>query len=308
MLEIGDSTDAFHAFPADRPEWTEAVWFATYIPERALSAYVYQWFRPVLGIYGGGCIVWDRSARVPWDAPVFHYEVNRPLPGPLSLQDLVLDNGTSIRMERPEASYAVRFADARVTLDFRFTAAAPPHITHRDGDEAFFAGHLDQPGFCEGVLELEGERHRIASYGVRDRSWGPRVIRDDVRMGYFHGGSRRLNFLGFCQAGLPGQPVINGYLTFEGKQHAVRAGRRDVALAGDRLLRISFELEDAAGRTLSATGVPLNEFAYMSYPNLLSRHYLMRWSVGDEVLYGEEQDLWSLPLWRSHLHAAAGFA
>jgi hypothetical protein len=298
MLEIGDSTDAFHAFPPDCPEWTEAVWFATYIPERALSAYVYQWFRPVLGIYGGGCIVWDRTARLPWDAPVFQYDVNRPVPGALNLANLVLDNGTSIRMEQAESVYDVHFANARVALDFRFMASSVPHITTREGEDAFFAGHLDQPGWCAGVLELEGERLVIAGYGVRDRSWGPRVIRDDVRMGYFHGGSRSTSFLGFCQTGVPGQTVVNGYLSMDGRQLPVRTGHREVAIAGDNLLKISFQIEDAAGRTLQATGTPLNEFAYMSYPNLLSRHYLMRWSVGAEVMYGEEQDLWSLPLWR----------
>ena len=70
MLEIGDSADAFHAFPPDCAEWTEAVWFGTYVPQ-ALSVYVYQWFRPVLGIYGGGCSVWDEMNGCPGMLPCF---------------------------------------------------------------------------------------------------------------------------------------------------------------------------------------------------------------------------------------------
>ena len=39
----------------------------------------------------------------------------------------------------------------------------------------------------------------------------------------------------------------------------------------------------------------------MSYPNMLSHHYLMRWELPAGIVYGEEQDLWSLPLWRDHI-------
>jgi hypothetical protein len=36
----------------------------------------------------------------------------------------------------------------------------------------------------------------------------------------------------------------------------------------------------------------------MPYPNLLTWLYLMKWQIGDEIVYGEEQDVWSVPLWR----------
>ena len=50
QLQTGISLDAFQPYPGDTPEWTDAVWFAAYVPEQALTAYVYQWFRPALGI------------------------------------------------------------------------------------------------------------------------------------------------------------------------------------------------------------------------------------------------------------------
>lgn len=301
MLETGDSPDAFHPFPADRKEWTEAVWFGTHVPQRALSLYVYQWFRPVLGIYGGGCIVWDRSARVPWDAPLFQYDVNRPILNRLRLQDLVLDNGTSISCVREGLEYAVRFQSSRASLDLQFRALTTPHLTKRDGAADFFAGHLDQPGRYTGSLEIEGARYEVDSYGIRDRSWGPRVIRDDVRLGYFHAESAHICLLGFCHSAQEGQPVFNGYIGLEGDRQPLVTGRRRAEFRDGRLAKISFELEDTAGRTVSGSGRPLNEFAYMPYPNLLSRHYLMQWDIGGKVAYGEEQDLWSLPLWRAHL-------
>jgi hypothetical protein len=300
LLETGSSLDAFQPYPQGTPEWTDAVWFAAYVPEQALTVYVYQWFRPALGIYGGGCIAWERTAAVPWDAALFQYDVNRPILGPLRLQTLALDNGTSISSLREGHEYLVRFENARARVEFRFEALTTPHVTTRGAAGDFFAGHLDQGGWCTGAIEIEGRRHAIDAYGVRDRSWGPRVIRDDVRLGYFHGGSRRRCFLGFCHAGEPTQPVFNGYLSVDGERETVSRGERRVQYRGDRLERITLDIEDAAGRSLHASGVPLNEFAYTPYPNLLSRHYLMRWDIGGEVAFGEEQDLWSVPLWRDH--------
>ena len=90
-----------------------------------------------------------------------------------------------------------------------------------------------------------------------------------------------------------------------------RAARRDteqlgaVALRDDRLERLAIELLDAEGRRFEAVGVPLNYFVYMPYPNLLSRHYLVRWESSDGVFYGEEQDLWSVPLWSAHARSRA---
>jgi hypothetical protein len=66
---------------------------------------------------------------------------------------------------------------------------------------------------------------------------------------------------------------------------------------------IKLELADAKGRRLAAIGKPLNYFAYLPYANLLSRHYLMRWELDDGVIYGEEQDLWSVPLWQQQAAA-----
>jgi hypothetical protein len=306
QLQTGISLDAFQPYPGDTPEWTDAVWFAAYVPEQALTAYVYQWFRPALGIYGGGCIVWERTAAVPWDAALFQYDVNRPITGALRLEALSLDNGTSITSLREGCEYRVRFENARALLEFRFESLTTPHVTTRGAAGDFFAGHLDQGGWCTGSIEIEGRRHAIDAYGIRDRSWGPRIIRDDVRLGYFHGGSRRRCFLGFCHSGQTSQPVFNGYLSVDGQREPVNRGERRVQYRGERLERITFDIEDAAGRSLHASGVPLNEFAYTPYPNLLSRHYLMRWDIGGEVAYGEEQDLWSVPLWREHRRARSG--
>jgi hypothetical protein len=306
MLVTRDSIDGFHPFPADALDWTEAVWFGTAIPDRAMSIYVYHWFRPALGIYGGGCIIWDKTAELPWDAPIFQYDVNRPIPGALDLLDLQLDNGARIRSIREGMDYEISFRNTRVSLQLTFTALTDAHITDRPGISKFFAGHLDQPGRYRGHVELEGLRYEVDSFGIRDRSWGPGTTGDDTRLGYFHGASRGASFLGFSHPDADPETVFTGYLTLDGQRRTVRRGHRQVHSVNGRLARIFFEMEDVDGRVLAATGTPLNQFSYMSYPNLLSRHYLMKWELPSGAAFGEEQDLWSLPLWRAKLRAASG--
>ena len=96
MLITADSHDAFHPWPDGRSDWVEAVWFGTWVPERAMTIYVYHTFRPALGIYGGGCIIWDSQSNLPWDAPLYQFDVCRPIPGRIDLRNLQLDNGARI--------------------------------------------------------------------------------------------------------------------------------------------------------------------------------------------------------------------
>ena len=306
-LIVDGSDDSFHAWPADGTDWTEAVWFGCWVPERALSVYVYHWFRPVLGIYGGGCIVWDRGGQVPWEARSFQYDVNRPLPPSLDLRQLALPTGTRIACLRDGWQYRVEFANTVAQLALEFEATTPPDLTEQRGSAEFFNGHLDQPGRYRGHLVLDGERIDIDCHGIRDRSWGPRVIGNDIRLGYCHGEAEATSFLAFSKPGSAGsaESVFKGFLHRDQERSALASGSRHVTLRDDRLERLAIELQDAKGRRFEAVGVPLNHFVYMPYPNLLSRHYLVRWESSDGVFYGEEQDLWSVPLWSAHARSRA---
>jgi hypothetical protein len=85
----------------------------------------------------------------------------------------------------------------------------------------------------------------------------------------------------------------------------VRGSRRARYAAG-QLQQIDLEVEDVQGRTFRASGRPVNRMAYIPFPNLLTWLYLVRWEAGPHVFYGEEQDVWSLPLWRARDRAARG--
>lgn len=305
MFVTGDSIDSFHRWPAEALNWTEAVWFGAWVPEHALTVYLYHWFRPAMGIYGGGCIIWIGDTAVPWEAPLFQYDVNRPVRGDLDLRDLTLDNGFHLRALQPGHDYEMTFHNIHATVSLRFTATTAPDLTDRRGTSDLFAGHVDQPGHYTGHVDIEGRRYTVDCIGIRDRSWGPREIGDDIRMGYCHGETEDAAFLAFSRpVGDTDEEIYKGYLSLDGIRHDVVRGSRRVNHVDGRLTRIAFELEDEAGRTLAGHGVPLNRFSYTSYPKLLSHHYLMRWDLPNGPAFGEEQDLWSVPLWRESRRAA----
>jgi hypothetical protein len=301
LLLVDGTDDAFHAWPADGKTWTEALWFGAWVPEQALSFYVYHWFKPALGIYGGGCLVWDAKAHLPWEIPFYQYDTHRAIAGPLDLRRLVLDSGVRVTSLEDGWRYRIEFDHPRVRIQMEFAALTPPDLTLQAGTAELFRGHLDQPGRYSGFIEIGGARHTVNCCGIRDRSWGPRVIADDMRLGYCHGESDQQSFLAFSTPGSDHDTVLKGFLNRDEERHEVVRGRRDVQFGADgRMQRIALELEDAKGRRLTAIGRPLNYFLYLPYPSLLSRHYLMRWELDGEVMYGEEQDLWSVPLWQQH--------
>ena len=43
------------------------------------------------GIYGGGCLVWDAKAHLPWEIPFYQYDTHRAIPGPLMKTDRLID-------------------------------------------------------------------------------------------------------------------------------------------------------------------------------------------------------------------------
>lgn len=230
--------------------------------------------------------------------------------GSVDLNALSLDCGTSLRTVDEGRIYDIEYQRGAVELAMRFTARESPIITDNEGTAAFFAGHLDQAGHYGGTLRLEGRDYAIDCHGIRDRSWGPRVIGDDIRLGYCHGQSPEFAFLAYARPAPDAAPgadedvVFKGYLQRGDRRLALTGGSRRLHRRGGRLVGIDVEMVTATGETVSGRGTVLNRFAYMPYPNLLTWLYLVRWEfAGGLVVYGEEQDAWSLPLWRAHLNA-----
>ena len=299
MLVVENSVDTFHDWDRTQPYWTETFWYGAWIPQLATTVYLYHWFRPVLGIYGGGCIVWDATGYLPWDIPAFHYEVNLPLPPRVDLRELQLDCGTRLRTLEDGHRYEMSYARRDIELDLTFSAVTPPDVVNAKGMTEFFAGHIDQAGRYSGSLTIAGQRHEIDCFGIRDRSWGARIITDDIRMNYCHGQSQELAFVCYSRPGPQGEEVFKGYLAREGRRLSLAGGTRRSIYADQVLQRVELEIFDTEGRRARISGAPLNRMVYEPYPNLISWLHLMRWETEGAVIYGEEQDVWSVPLWHA---------
>lgn len=298
-IVVCDTVDSFHTFSPAEPWWTETVWFGAWIPEAAITIYFYNWFRPVLGIYGGGCLVWDAKGYLPWDAPVYRYDVNAPITSPVDLRDMSLPGGNWLKSVETGLVYDMGYESPGVRLDMRFTGLLPAEETSAHGTSAFFAGHIDQPGHYTGTLELDGKRWNIDCHGIRDRSWGPRIIGDDIRLGYCHGQSADFAFLAYSKPGGEQEPVFKGYVMQDGIKSMVKEGHRRVCYHGGELRWIEVQLLDELGRSVEIRGRPINRFVYLPYANLVCWLFLMEWEGPTGVLYGEEQDAWSTALWRN---------
>lgn len=299
MLVVENSVDTFHSWDASQPAWTETFWFGAWVPEAATTVYLYSWFRPVLGIYGGGCLIWNDKEFLPWNIPAFHYEVNRPLLAPADLRSLELDCGTRLRTIKEGWEYELTYARRDIEVALRFDGVTAPEIIAAKGMTEFFNGHIDQSGRYKGHVKIGTARHEIDCFGIRDRSWGPRVMTDDIRMNYCHGQSEQLAFVCYSRPSGGQDEVFKGYLSRDGRRVNLSGGNRRTVYRNDQLQRVDIELIDSDGRHLSATGLPLNRMVYEPYPNLLTWLYLMQWRVGEHTVYGEEQDVWSIPLWHA---------
>jgi hypothetical protein len=292
MLVVEDSVDTFHTWDRSQPAWMETFWYGAWVPEAKTTVYLYSWFKPVNGIYGGGCLIWDDREYLPWDVPAFHYDVNRPLLAPADLRDLTLDCGTRLRTIEEGNRYEMSYRRRDIEVSMRFDAVTPPTIVTAKGMSEFFNGHIDQAGRYTGYVKIGDRRHEIDCYGIRDRSWGPRVITDDIRMNYCHGQSEKLAFVSYTRPSPEGEKVFKGYLARDGRRVALTGGSRQSHYRDQRLQRIDIELIDEEGRRITGSGVPLNLLVYEPYPNLITWLHLMKWEIGGEVIYGEEQDVW----------------
>ena len=292
MLVVENSVDTFHDWDQTQPYWMETFWY-----EIATTVYLYSWFRPVLGIYGGGCIIWDDKAHLPWDIPAFHYDVNRPLLARADLRDLKLDCGTALRTVKEGYQYQMSYARRDIEVQLNFDAVTPPVIVTGKGMSEFFNGHIDQSGRYTGHVKIGERHHEIDCFGIRDRSWGPRIMTDYIRMNYCHGQSEKLAFVCYSKPGPKGDEVFKGYLSRDGRRVNLKGGSRTGVYRDEILQRVDIEVTDTEGRSIKGSGVPLNRMVYEPYPNLITWLHLMRWQFGDEVIYGEEQDVWSVPLW-----------
>lgn len=301
--------DTFH--PVGDDLWSfESFWFSFFLPRQRMMVYVYPWFRPVIGIAGGGVLAWDDSGREAWNIRHCDYHWYTPCRDTSALvqgDTLQLPQGIAITCLRPQQDYHLRYAAPRFSLDVVFKGHRPANVsTQAIGESQLFGGRIDQCGHVEGFVEIDGERFAVDCQSMRDRSWG--IRRDDNRrmnIGYFHATADENNaFLAVSAPARPtdaGGPVVSGYLVQDGEQQPLVVGQATVeARDADGAPRSCIiTAQDKAGRKLEARGVSISPFAYQPYPGMFNWSALADWDFNGHACPGELQNTWHPDGWRA---------
>ncbi|WP_157219696.1 DUF7064 domain-containing protein [Flavisphingomonas formosensis] len=282
-------------------DWFESWWFAFYVPERLLTVYVYPWFRPNLGLCGGGVIAWDERG-IESRAIVHHdYAWSLRFGGADTIVEgdaIVTPQGIRIDCLAPAERYRLRYERPGLAFDVEFEASGgASRINTLVAEADIFKGHIDQPGRYRGWVRVGDDRHVVDCHCVRDRSWGPRG--DDatgMHIGYYHAtASDKDAFLIFTHAGEDGDSstMISGYLIRDGIQAQLAEGRARITRGSDLSpATCVIDATDREGRVLHAEGRGLTSVALLVQPGMFNWSSLAEWRFGEAFAYGELQDTW----------------
>ncbi|AGH51053.1 hypothetical protein G432_16675 [Sphingomonas sp. MM-1] len=299
MAILGEE-DRLHPSGTD-DSWFESWWFAFYVPERRLSVYIYPWFRPNLGICGGGVFAWDDRGSLPWTMLHHDYLWSRRFDGWDAMAEggrIAMPQGVTIDVIEGGRAYRIRYDHPGLAFDVRFEATAAVEATSASTtEESIFKGHIDQPGRYAGWVRAGGEALAVDCHCVRDRSWGPR--RDDVtgmHIGYFHAtASADDAFLMVTHAGADPESfsLLSGYLIRDGAHSLLAEGSARIT-RGDDLSPESCVIEatDRRGRRLEARGRAITRMAVQVQPGMFNWSSFAEWNFGEATAYGELQDTW----------------
>jgi hypothetical protein len=314
----------FHQPAEGDPTWTETNWFGFFVPEATLRGSVYALFRTNLGVVRVAVSAYSRPCQSVLDLDYVDDRAHLPIP-PDDLDDYHLANGLHVRMTKPLEEWTVHYEGRSGTVfDLVLAAHSPPVATAESAVEgagpgyAVFnrpspgsgapTGHIDQTMWVTGEVRLGDTVHAVDFPSNRDHSWSPRREWGHNLCGNFDEGhfGRDLSFhVQTRNDPLDVGRVTHGYVVRQGTTLGLKAGVGHYGYDGWRIDRLSYELEDAAGRSYRITGVPVAWTA-----DLLGGSYsvtaMVRWEWEGAVGWGDYKWHWDLFRMREHGPPGAG--
>lgn len=293
--------DRFH-FEVMGDDWwaTETAWFSFHSAERRLGGWFYTMARPTIGTVAGGAWLWDATAHLPWEVPYSANYSALELPRDQDLDDITLPTGVSIRVLDPCRSYALGYDDGeRLQASLQFDGVMPPEPLTAAGSTFGHASHFDQIGRVHGELVLHGESIPIDCLAMRDRTWGRRPENRPRQAAYVTGASDPDNgFLAVTNVKDDTNPVAYGFLRRDRRTLPLREGERRLVRDPKEgwVTRIELRAKDAEGRSLVAVGEPASRLIVNRH-TFIDINSLIRWEVGGETAWGEDQDMWPVHRW-----------
>lgn len=288
--------------PGDDFYYNETFWFSFWVPERGIGAWLYSGIRPNAGVATGGLWLWDRHGADPWEIPFYEQFSWLKLPAVADSRRVVLANGNSVTTVESGMVYDLGYDDRqRLTAELRFTGLERP-VPLRPGTPPYpKAAHYDQTGRVTGHVVLDGERIEVDCYAMRDRYWGTRKERGYRTVGYSWLADGDQSVLAFSTPTPVGEDeVYAGYLRRGDKVSRVVSGLRSVRRDPQRgwITDMNLDVEDEDGNRFSARGDAVSRLL-LPHSTSVCAATLVEWTTGGTRLFGEDQDVWPLPQWRS---------
>ena len=279
---------------------TETFWFAFFVPERALGAWLYTMVRQTAGVSGGGLWIWDASAVDPRQIPFYEKFEWLKVPSDLTADSLTFPNGMAIHRRDPLMSYDLTYEDRdRISLALRFDAVETPVPLVTGTPPYPEASHFDQAGRVTGHFVLDGERTEVDCHAMRDRSWGPRTERGYRRMGYTWAADADTSLLAYSVPREDDDEIYAGYLRRDGEVAHIVSGRRRVRRdpASNLVAAIELEATDVLGRQVHGTADASSRMVLTGATSICVNTALA-WVIDGRTVHGEDQDVWPIKQWR----------
>ncbi len=284
-MALRDEDDFFHPPATNERWWTETYWFSFDDPARNLSGTFYPLLRPNLGISALTVALWAPERSTAWTAPYYRAYWHLACPR---------FEGASMRLEglrydilEPLNAYRVRYEDEGVyAADLTVTGITSNHVVVASRA----VGHWDQPSRVQGWLELAGKRIELDCFGMRDRSWGPRLDSNDARASYVYGINASGSFLVISQLTMD-PPMSTGYVELDGERSRIAEVMSDIARDDrGRANVVRLQVTDEAGRRFDIRGRARNHLAKQASPGYFAWMSMFAWDFAGES-YGEFQDV-----------------
>lgn len=317
QLVVSPADDDFHRPTSADPSWIETVWFPFWIPEAGISVYARIWFRPNAGEQGGAVHAWRGTSEI-----LAYDGWTEAFAGFGDLRDLSLARGFRLVCEAPLSRYRITHHAESIEVDVVFEARTAPNPVSPEESPGMFAGHLEQPGRVRGRIRFGERTYEVDCGSIRDRSWGPRAMRSDLRLGNAHGTSRTGDaFFAYVNPDAAGvERITSGYLLRAGRAARIVAGERRTHWAGSHPASLDLTLRDALGRTARFAGEVVNRQAIDAGHEVYAVLNLVRWQPAvdpepggceaastegaESELWGENHDIWSRRAWLASGRAA----
>jgi len=310
MTLTSEVADYFNMSLSDDPYWTESSWFSWAIPEKDICGFFYNHFRPNMNCLLGGPAMWDRSApnvsgQNVWNFLYFDWQLMRvPPPGRYGVDYNKYNFETpwsmSIKMLKPLERYQLRYDRSGFKLDLVFHATSEPNVIGAGpGMERSFKLHFEQPGRIEGYVELDGTRHDVSCYSIRDGSHGPRFLETTISGGYTWSTAddkTAWHLLARDEHKSRDTRIVGGFILRDGRMSSIVKGvRRVLERIGPRPSAVEVVAEDALGRSLRASGRAQVPAEFMLFPDRGQWWQLFRWDYdGFKDAVGEDQEYYGI--------------